>query len=296
VNLSVQGKKSLRDLQVSKASAGKTRRKKTAPGKASHAVSFGLAGAVMVIAVAFAGHQVGQKAAAKGLPQGQWADLVAPSTTIMRKSSLLGNVNLDDVNAMARPKVQKVNIAAKSNYYVDQALITGRPDRLARLQNLITSPPLWKLERSFKLGQSKKRKIFAARRNRLAQSECLARAVYFEARSESELGQLAVAKVILNRVKSSRYPNNICGVVYQGSDRRNSCQFSFACDGQADNPKYGKAWRQARSVAKRALAGGGDLKIMATAMYYHADYVKPKWASAMSRLIKIGNHIFYRGS
>ncbi len=259
-------------------------------------MSFGLGGILLVAGVAFSGHYVGQQAAARGLPQGKWADIVSPSTTIMRKSSLLGHVSLEEVSYLTKPKVQTVSVAAKGDYMVDHSLITGRKDKLARLQNLILSPPMWKLEKSWKLGQAKKRKIFAARRNRLAQSECLSRAVYFEARSESELGQLAVAKVILNRVKSSRYPNNVCDVVYQGSQRRNSCQFSFACDGQADKPKYGKPWRQAKRVAKRAMSGDDRLNVIATAMYYHADYVKPKWAGAMSRLIKIGSHIFYRGS
>lgn len=259
-------------------------------------ISFGLGGMLLVVGVAFGGHYMGDKAVARGLPQGKWADIVSPTSTIMRKSSLLGHASLEEVSFLTAPKVQTVSSAAKGNFMVDRSLITGRPDRLARLQNLISSPPMWKLEKNWKLGQAKKRKVFAARRNRLAQSQCLSRAIYFEARSESELGQLAVAKVILNRVKSKRYPNNICDVVYQGSERRNSCQFSFACDGQADKPRYGKPWRQAKRIASRAMANKGELKVISTALFYHADYVKPKWAKAMSRLIKIGNHIFYRGS
>jgi len=266
----------------------------------SQLLSFGLGGMFIVGGVAFGGHYMGQNAAARGLPQGKWADIVSPTTTIMRKSSLLDNVSLQQASLgstsfLRKAKVQTVS-AGKGDYMVDLALITGRKDRLARLQNLITSPPMWKLEQSWKLGQAKKRKIIAARRNRLAQAECLSRAIYFEARSESELGQLAVAKVILNRVKSSNYPNNICGVVYQGSNRPNSCQFSFACDGNADKPKYGAPWRQAKVVAKRALSGSSQLQVISTATHYHADYVKPKWAGAMSRLIKIGSHIFYNGT
>ncbi len=274
-------------------------------------ITFGLGGFLLVIVVAFGGRYVGDNAAARGLPQGNWADIVSPTSTIMRKSSLLGNVNLTQANLaqasltpanliqasfLTAPKVQTVSVAAKGNFMLDQSLITGRTDRLARLQNLITSPPMWKLEKNWKLGQDRKRKVFAARRNRLAQSECLSRAVYFEARSESELGQLAVAKVIMNRVNSKKYPNSICKVVYQGAEKRNACQFSFACDGKADKPKYGKSWRIAKKIAKRAMSGTKELSVIATALYYHAEYVKPKWASAMERLIKIGNHIFYRGS
>jgi len=271
-------------------------RQRKSTSRFSQMMSFGLGGMLLVAGVAFGGHYMGDKASARGLPAGKWADIVSPTSTIMRKSSLLGQANLSEVSFLSEPRVQTVSVSSKGDFLVDQSLITGRTDRLARLQNLITSPPMWKLEKNWKLGQDRKRKIFAARRNRLAQSECLSRAIYFEARSESELGQLAVAKVILNRVASKKYPNNICGVVYQGAERRNSCQFSFACDGQADKPKYGKSWRKAKRIAKRAQAGTDELNVIATALYYHADYVKPKWASAMDRLIKIGTHIFYRGS
>ncbi len=272
------------------------RNSKSSTAHWSKTVSFGLGGICLVAGVAFAGHYMGQSASAHGMPGGKWADVVSPSTTIMRKSSLLGNMSITELKALNKPTVQTVKVSAKGGYLIDQSLITGRTDQLARLKSLIVSPPTWKLEQSFKMGQAQKRRIFAARRTRLAQSECLARAVYFEARGESELGQLAVAKVILNRVKSSRFPNNICGVVYQGSHRKNSCQFSFACDGQADVPKYGKPWRKAKLVAKRALSGSNDLRVISTAMFYHADYVKPKWAGAMNRLIKIGSHIFYHDS
>jgi spore germination cell wall hydrolase CwlJ-like protein len=151
-------------------------------------------------------------------------------------------------------------------------------------------------EESFKLKKGDKQKVIAQRRVRLAEENCLARAVYFEARSESELGQMAVAKVILNRVKSPKYPNTICGVVYQGTHRRNSCQFSFACDGLPDDVRQPGAWANAKRIAQKAIAG--DPKTAAKlggALHYHADYVKPKWAKHMRKAIKIGTHIFYTG-
>lgn len=152
------------------------------------------------------------------------------------------------------------------------------------------------IDQSFKLKPSDKQKVVAQRRARLAEENCLARAIYFEARSESEIGQMAVAKVILNRVKSPDYPKTICGVVYQGSQRRNSCQFSFACDGLPDDIRQPAAWAQSKRVAQKALAG--DKKVAAMlggALNYHADYVKPKWARSMRKAIKIGRHIFYTG-
>ena len=74
---------------------------------------------------------------------------------------------------------------------------------------------------------------------------CLATAIYFEARGESYRGQVAVAQVVLNRVKDHRYPDTICGVVFQNQSRRNSCQFSFACDGIPETINDSKSWAQA---------------------------------------------------
>lgn len=128
-----------------------------------------------------------------------------------------------------------------------------------------------------------------------AERACLAKAIYFEARGEPVRGQMAVAQVILNRVESERYPDTICGVVYQNSNRRNACQFSFACDGSPDVTREKTAWRKAQTVASDILSGKGDTGATVTATHYHADYVRPRWASKMERLSKIGRHIFYRG-
>ena len=132
----------------------------------------------------------------------------------------------------------------------------------------------------------------ALNRMETAELTCLAKAVYFEARSESELGQLAVAKVVLNRVKNPDYPKTICGVVYQGSEHRNSCQFSFACDGMANRVRSPEAWSRAKRIATRAMADDPAIRML-QAVNYHADYVTPGWAKTMKRLIHIGHHIFY---
>src|SRR5688572_16670427 len=84
--------------------------------------------------------------------------------------------------------------------------------------------------------------------SRIIEESCLAAAVYFEARSESQLGQLAVATVILNRVKASNASSSICGVVYKGASHFNACQFSFACDGKPDIPEDVRAWKTALAV------------------------------------------------
>jgi spore germination cell wall hydrolase CwlJ-like protein len=152
------------------------------------------------------------------------------------------------------------------------------------------------VEAEEKAKKKEKKLSLAKRRILMAEENCLARAVYFEARSESDVGQMAVAQVILNRVKSPNYPNTICGVVYQGSHRRNSCQFSFACDGVPDDVTNAASWARSKKIAQRAISGDSDLgKSMKYATNYHADYVKPKWARSMRKLVKIGTHIFYTG-
>ena len=146
--------------------------------------------------------------------------------------------------------------------------------------------------------QSWAKKIKTFFESRVIEESCLATAIYFEARSESQEGQLAVATVILNRAKSTHYPSSICGVVYQNASRFNGCQFSFACDGKSDLPKDVRAWEAALAVTALALAGGrkeknGEMQVVATATHYHADYVAPKWSKSLNRLTKIGRHIFY---
>ena len=141
-------------------------------------------------------------------------------------------------------------------------------------------------------------KIKAVLNPRNIEERCLARAVYFEARSESQWGQLAVATVVLNRVRAPRYPSTICGVVYQGASHSNACQFSFACDGQPDIPKQGRAWDSALAIAGLALANDNNsedwlMRTISAATHYHADYVTPGWSKSLQRLTKIGHHIFY---
>lgn len=125
--------------------------------------------------------------------------------------------------------------------------------------------------------------------------ECLATAIYFEARGEPLSGQVAVAQVVLNRVHNPRYPDSICGVVYQNHHRRNACQFSFACDGMAEATSEEKAWERAKKVSDEVVAGQAKVWNVTTATHYHATYVDPYWAPSMQRLIRIGAHVFYKG-
>ncbi len=126
------------------------------------------------------------------------------------------------------------------------------------------------------------------------QLKCLSTAIYFEARGEPYRGQVAVAQVILNRVKHKLYPNSICGVVYQNQQKRNACQFSFACDGIRDRVTEKKAWAEAEEISRKVTNGLIYLTEVSNATHYHANYVNPKWARKMQRLTVIGLHKFYR--
>ncbi len=121
--------------------------------------------------------------------------------------------------------------------------------------------------------------------------ECLAKALYFEARGEGIKGQAAVAEVILNRVDSPRFPGSVCGVVNQSNSR--GCQFSFMCDGAAEHVGDKGAWNVAGKIA-RAMIDGAPRKLTAGATYFHTPAVKPSWARRFQRTAEIGRHIFYR--
>lgn len=129
---------------------------------------------------------------------------------------------------------------------------------------------------------------------RAREFRCMATAIYFEARGESTNGQIAVGQVIMTRVRSDFYPNTICGVVYQGQWNRNSCQFSFACDGEPDTPKDREKWEVAIDVAKKVISGQAYLKEVGDATHYHATYVSPDWRKMMTKVTKVGVHIFYK--
>jgi spore germination cell wall hydrolase CwlJ-like protein len=266
---------------------------------------------MLVAAFAFAGHQLGQNAVASSLPPDtQWTGPVSPASALITKASLLPEA--DGLNLGGYGMLRELEDAetSKSDYAVEEPVMEAPPPAqvamLAPEKELppakkpetvkkigAATPPVWKLESSFKLKRADKEKVVAQRRVRLAEQNCLARAIYFEALSESELGQLAVAKVILNRVKDPNYPKSICGVVYQGASKGRSCQFSFACDGKPDEPRSRDGWNRVMKVANKAIDGDQTVRVMSAATHYHADYVRPKWSRSMKRLIKIGRHIFY---
>ncbi|MEM7703824.1 MAG: cell wall hydrolase [Pseudomonadota bacterium] len=133
--------------------------------------------------------------------------------------------------------------------------------------------------------------------NYIRAQDCLAQAIWYEAASESEAGKRAVAQVVLNRVAHPSWPDSVCGVVYQGSQRSTGCQFSFTCDGslsrRAPSTLRGKTWSAARQIAGEALNGSVYAPI-GHATHYHTLWVDPYWAKTLDTVGVIGAHRFYR--
>jgi spore germination cell wall hydrolase CwlJ-like protein len=131
-------------------------------------------------------------------------------------------------------------------------------------------------------------------KQRAKAEKCLAEAVYFESRGEPKRGQIAVAQVVMNRVFSGFYPNNVCGVVYQNAHRKFACQFTFACDNVPDVVNEPDMWEQAREISRDMLDGKLWLPEIGHSTHYHAYWVHPSWVNEMRKLHKIGVHSFYR--
>lgn len=125
------------------------------------------------------------------------------------------------------------------------------------------------------------------------QWECLAKALYFEARGESVRGIFAVGEVILNRVDSNAYPDTLCDVINQGTGRLYACQFSYTCDGRAEVISEQTAWQNVGKVA-RLLIDGAPRELTDGATHYHTRAVSPSWAKRFPRTAAIGSHYFYR--
>jgi len=148
--------------------------------------------------------------------------------------------------------------------------------------------------------------------------ECMARNIYFEAGNQSKAGMIAVARVVVNRVQDTRFPNNVCDVIYEGPMReswktkqdpniknedrifypvRDRCQFSWYCDGKPDDivsRENNIAWRQAQDIAYLVLVHNKYNGIVDGATHYHADYVDPDWNKTITLITHIDDHIFYR--
>jgi len=123
-----------------------------------------------------------------------------------------------------------------------------------------------------------------------AAQRCVALAMYWEARGEGREGMLAVGSVVLNRVDDERFPDSVCGVIYQGGETP-PCQFSWWCDGKSDRPTQQSAWLASLDLARELLT---DRPRDSTdgALFFHNTSIKSPWRR--QRTARIGNHVFYR--
>ena len=148
--------------------------------------------------------------------------------------------------------------------------------------------------------------------------ECMARNIYFESNNQSKAGQIAVARVVMNRVQDTRFPNTVCEVTQEGPTReswktkkdptlkdedrifypvKHRCQFSWYCDGKADeiiSKENNHAWRVAQDIAFNVMVFNKYSGLVEGATHYHADYVDPAWNKTITLVTKIDDHIFYR--
>ena len=128
---------------------------------------------------------------------------------------------------------------------------------------------------------------------------CLAENIYWEARSESTAGKVAVGLVTLNRVKDDRFPDTICGVVKQtkyypsGRIDLHSCQFSWYCDGKSDKPTDRRCWEDALLIAE-VMITYDSIDVTDGALWYHSRKVQPEWSMVYTKTVSIDNHIFYK--
>jgi len=126
---------------------------------------------------------------------------------------------------------------------------------------------------------------------------CLALNDYWEARSETMAGRIAVAQVVMNRAMDSRFPSNVCEVVKQNffQGALNKCQFSWFCDDRADTPYEADAWRTSLKIAAAMLQKDSSIPDpTGGALWYHADHVRPSWTGDYETTTMIGSHVFYR--
>jgi spore germination cell wall hydrolase CwlJ-like protein len=125
--------------------------------------------------------------------------------------------------------------------------------------------------------------------------ECMTRNIYYEASHEPPEGKIAVAQVVMNRAASSQFPDDVCQVIAQKTVFHSVvvCQFTWLCDGSVERRRISPAmWEESRIAAKKVLLEGFRLPSLENALFYHADYVNPRWR--LDEVARIGRHIFYQ--
>ncbi|MCW5694576.1 MAG: cell wall hydrolase [Pseudolabrys sp.] len=209
-----------------------------------------------------------------------------PAPQLASLSPEAASANARAVDTVAAPNFQLASIEPGAGMPLTNAALPSPYIPLGKVPLPSPSPPIPPPSPAYRLKLDDKAYAKAQR--------CLANAVYFESRSEPIRGQMAVAQVVMNRVFSDFYPNDVCGVVYQNSHRRLACQFTFACDGKSKAIHDRHSWAVANRIARQTLDGQIYLPEVGKSTHYHAAYVRPIWAREMRKLARFGLHSFYR--
>jgi hypothetical protein len=211
-------------------------------------------------------------------------DPVPPSGSILRLSRLFFGENEIELPRLAFTHAQlspvaRLQLASLPGDGIDRSVSIA-------LKGVVTGDEATPKNPAERLGLSGRKRATA--------EKCLADAIYFESRGESERGQTAVAQVVINRVFSGYYPEDVCETVYQNAHRYLACQFTFACEGKKLIVNDQDSWARATRISRDMLDGKLWLNDVGKATHYHAYWVKPRWVSEMRTLQRIGVHTFYR--
>lgn len=204
------------------------------------------------------------------------------------------NADAAQVQATFQPAVQTINYSLPQTSAVATANAVPTPTVQGQsatvtaanpIQLLSSAPTMMSQPLPLPLSQIVQANMYGAPLD--AEGTCLATAIYFESRGEPIEGQLAVADVVMNRAASGQYPSDWCGVVKQPA------QFSFVRNGQFPGIYDAAAWQTAVAVARTAILNMAR-EVPSDVLWYHADYVTPKWCHALQEVEQIGQHLFYR--
>ena len=223
-------------------------------------------------AAARAGSESGDPRLYFGIDPMSSLEAIVPSTEVPMREAALARTDPDIKLSALNPNAVDANKEKPGETVAPKGEVTGEGKR-----------PMSPAERLKLEGDA-----------RAKAEKCLANAIYFEARGEPVRGQIAVAQVVMNRVFSGYYPNDVCGVVYQNSHRHLACQFTFACDGIPDVVTEPEAWSRAKSISRDTLDGKLWMPEVAKSTHYHAYWVRPSWVNEMKKMYKFGVHTFYR--
>ncbi|UPJ60467.1 cell wall hydrolase [Bradyrhizobium sp. 192] len=216
---------------------------------------------------------------------------VKTSNLFFGSSSLGGN--LESIESW-QPGAEPMIVMADPDMKVTASLSPPTVDIARDIESGESVAPKGEVNADNQRAKSPAERLALDDKSRAKSEKCLAEAVYFESRGEAVRGQMAVAQVVMNRVFSGKYPETVCGAVYQNKHRHLACQFTFACDNNADVIREPEMWERARKIAKAMLDGQIWLPEVGKSTHYHAYWVHPSWVAEMKKMYKTGVHTFYR--